>query len=363
MRWTLRGRRGSAGGNAELDASLSQAWEAAARVVGKMIDLPAGKEALLANSGLSQESTTGLPAPAGTTLPTARHRRRRLVLGSAAVATLTAAAVVVAAIAVPGAGHQGTGASAVDTAYVIKRVDSALTAAGSGEVAQMTLTVTPGGDTTRTITAEEWSYGDQWRSVTNSPRGHPVYDIGFTTSSGYTVVSYPTRTWARQPRLFRPGGRRVLLPPGSPSCEAELADAFPIVTRLGQPGTSFAAGELPATVATDLRTAVSCGALTVAGRQHVGGTEAIELTSRPDSADSAAIWVNPDTYLPVRVVIGLSPAHGRGQPVLQLTADITWLKPTAQNLANLSVPIPAGFRHILFETFGCGSSRSPGEHC
>jgi hypothetical protein len=32
--------------------------------------------------------------------------------------------------------------------------------------------------------------------------------------------------------------------------------------------------------------------------------------------------------------------------VLQRTADITWLKPTAQNLDKLTVPIPAGFRQV-----------------
>jgi hypothetical protein len=35
-----------------------------------------------------------------------------------------------------------------------------------------------------------------------------------------------------------------------------------------------------------------------------------------------------------------------GAPVLQLTADISWLPPTARNLAMLSVPIPAGFRQV-----------------
>jgi len=52
----------------------------------------------------------------------------------------------------------------------------------------------PGG----AITTEEWSYGDQWRSIASSPTGKLVYDEGFSTSSGYTLVSYLARTWARQ---------------------------------------------------------------------------------------------------------------------------------------------------------------------
>ena len=31
---------------------------------------------------------------------------------------------------------------------------------------------------------------------------------------------------------------------------------------------------------------------------------------------------------------------------LRQTADITWLQPTAQNLAKLTVPVPAGFRRV-----------------
>ena len=95
-------------------------------------------------------------------------------------------------------------------------------------------------------------------------------------------------------------------------------------------------------VATALRTAVSCGTLTVAGRQLVDGTEAIELKSRPGSLIAETIWVSPDTYLPVRVVTRSAP----GAPALQQTANFTWLPPTAQNLAKLAVPVPAGFRRV-----------------
>jgi hypothetical protein len=92
-------------------------------------------------------------------------------------------------------------------------------------------------------------------------------------------------------------------------------------------------------VATALHTAVSCGSLVVAGRQTVGGTETIKLTSRTGSPLSETIWVSPSTYLPVRVV-------ARAALGLQQTADFTWLQPTAQNLAKLAVPIPAGFRKV-----------------
>jgi hypothetical protein len=76
MRWRLRDRHGLGdGGDAELDARLSQAWEAAAAAVGKTLDLQAGKEALLAGSGLSRERTADLPAPAVLIRRTGRRRR------------------------------------------------------------------------------------------------------------------------------------------------------------------------------------------------------------------------------------------------------------------------------------------------
>ena len=217
---------------------------------------------------------------------------------------------------------------------MVKRVDSALSAAGPGDIAQITVTpsgaVVPGGTTTTT------TYGDQWRSVTYSAAGHLVYDEGFSASSVYTLVNYQTRTWARQPGLSRPTG----LVPGPGGCQLVVIKALPLLLRPKLPGEGASASPLPA--ATALRTAISCGTLVMAGRQRVDGIEAIKLTSRPDSQIPETIWVSPDTYLPVRVVIRPAP----GQPGPSLTADITWLPATAQNLARLTVPVPAGFRQV-----------------
>jgi hypothetical protein len=247
------------------------------------------------------------------------RRRRRLALRSAAAVTaaLAAGAVALAVVVVPGARHGGTGGPVVDAAYVVERVDSALSAAGAAEIAQITVTtrgaLRPGG----TTSAEEWSYGGQWRSVTYSPAGHLVYDEGFSSSSVYTLVSYLTQTWARGPGPGRPAA----LAPDQRGCESPL----------------------PATVIGALRAAISCVTLTEAGRQRIDGIEAIELTSRPDSKISATAWVSPRTYLPVR--IDIRPASGKSGPWQE--ADITWLPPTAQNLANkLIVPIPRGFPRV-----------------
>ena len=146
--------------------------------------------------------TADLRAPAGLTYRTVRRRRRRLALRSmtGGVAVLAAGAAALAVIVLPRV--NGTGQQAVDAAYVVKSVSNALTTAAPGTIAQMTITTSGGPN--GTTTAEEWSNGSEWRSVTYSSPGHPAYDDGYSTASGYTLVSYLTRTWAREAGLGRP---------------------------------------------------------------------------------------------------------------------------------------------------------------
>jgi len=291
------------------------------------------------------DQSGGLPGPARLTRQVASRSRRRLALGSVAgvAAALAAASVALVAVQVPDARQHET-QRAITAAYVVKRVDDALTAAGPTEITQMTVTasgtVTPGGTNTPT-TAREWSYGNQWRSAIYSATGHPLYDDGISTSSVDTVVSFQTRTWARQPALRRP----AKLAPGQRGCRQAVA-ALPWLFQPALPGVSLIGSSvslLP--TATALRTAISCGTLGMAGRQRIDGIEAIELSSRPGSPIAETIWANPHTYLPVRVVVRLA----FGNAVLQRTADITWLRPTAPNVARLAVPIPAGFRRVPFD--------------
>jgi hypothetical protein len=298
--------------------------------------------------------TADLRAPAGLlNRAEQRRRRRRLAVRSAggAAAALTAGAAALAVVMVPGGVGLGTSAgAAVDAAYVVKHVGNALNAAEPGDIAQMTITTTGAGflgGKAATTTAEEWSYGNQWRAITYSSPGHPVYDEGANASSVYTLVSYLTKTWARESGVGQP----TPLPSGFTATKHGCTPAFtdlPLLFRFGLPGIGTTASSLPSTVATALRTAVSCGSLEAAGHQQVDGVNAIELKSRADSFMSETIWVNPSTYLPVRVVVQPSP----GGPGLQQTADISWLPATAQNLAKLTVPIPAGFRQVTFAQAG-----------
>jgi hypothetical protein len=286
---------------------------------------------------------TGRPGSAITTARTiGPAASRRLAVGAVTgvAAVLTAGAVAWAAAGVPGVSRGSAAAPAHPAAYVVKRVDSALTAADPGEIAQMTVTIAgavSGGQGAAT-TAEEWSYGDQWRTVTYSPAGQQLYDE-VSTGSVYTVISYPARTWARQ--SWQGQGPAPLS--GPRSCGPVLG-VLPLLFVPGVPGGG-ALGSSPETVARDLRAAISCGSLTVAGSQRVNGIDATELASRPGSTVTETVWVSPGTYLPVRVVIRPAPGQS-GRP--SQTANIAWLPPAPQNLALLTAPVPAGFSQVPF---------------
>jgi hypothetical protein len=289
-------------------------------------------------------------APAGLIRRLERRRRRRLALRSAGVATvLTAAAVALVAVLLPGAFLGGSTGSAASAAYVVKKVDNALTAAEPGEMAQMTVTTTSPelSGTGQTVKAEEWSYDGRWRSVVYSADGQPAYDEGLNGSSVYTVVSYLTRTWGRQSMRSLPASPAVpaVPPQKSTGCGPAFTN-LPMLFREELPSTGLSVTSPPATVAASVRTAISCGALAEDGRQVVNGMATIRLTSRMSSPLAETIWIDPGTYLPVRVVTR-SPD---GLPAIQQTANIAWLRPTARNLAELGVGIPAGFHEVsLFD--------------
>jgi hypothetical protein len=113
---------------------------------------------------------------------------------------------------------------------------------------------------------------------------------------------------------------RATLPPSRPP---------PSTTPRCGPGIQIGAGGWPAFIRHDL----GCGEFRVAGRQRVGGVQVVKLTG----SDGIVLWVNPATYLPVRVITGgLEPSP----------MDFRWLAPTAASLAPLSVRVPAGFRQV-----------------
>jgi hypothetical protein len=96
----------------------------------------------------------------------------------------------------------------------------------------------------------------------------------------------------------------------------------------------------PAYWAADIKKALSCGEYTTSGTGRVDGVNAIKLIPVRPGVMSAVLWVDPSTYLPVRVATEI------GERPTGQVKDVQWLPPTAANLADLTAPIPAGFVQV-----------------
>jgi hypothetical protein len=83
-----------------------------------------------------------------------------------------------------------------------------------------------------------------------------------------------------------------------------------------------------------IRTELSCGELTPAGRQQVDGVDAIKFTGQHDGP---TLWVNPATYLPVRL---------KTDAGIAFQTDFGWLSPTVARLDQLNLTVPAHFRRV-----------------
>jgi hypothetical protein len=313
-----------------------------------------------------------------------RHRQRKIALRAAAAGTAVVAAGVLATAALPGAaprpGHQARPASAgaaaqtstaqtptgqtstgqtpvaQTAAYVSGHAERALAAAQRGNLVEQIRTVGQnyplgltqvlsyhinGGGTGHVVeqagpTASQeniWSYRGQLREQGLDATGQPVFDASSTTSqspdgsrtvmnvSG-TGVDYTTRTWWRS------------------SLQLSLPAAA------GQ--TACASAFLPAPVGTTLdwaaaiRTALSCGHFQLAGHEQIGTVNAIKLVSaKVDGPYTETLWVDPSTYLPMRLTWNWLDPRAQGPGTL--TGDFQWVKPTQDNLGALKVAVPGGF--------------------
>jgi hypothetical protein len=94
--------------------------------------------------------------------------------------------------------------------------------------------------------------------------------------------------------------------------------------------------------------ALSCHVFALAGNQNVNGIDTIKLVRKPQYGIGETLWVDPTSYLPVRITTTFQQAHKR--PAVQ-TDNFRWLSPTTGNLAALHAAgqrgtIPAGFRSL-----------------
>jgi hypothetical protein len=306
-----------------------------------------------------------------------RHRQRTIALRAAVAGTAVVAAGVLATgvlvtAALPGAaprpGHQDRPASAAGTAqtsaqtpvtqtaaFVSNHTERALAAAQRANLVEEIHTAGQnyplgltqvlsfpinGGGTGHLVkqagpTASQenaWSYRGQLREQGLDAAGKPLFDASSTTAqspdgsrtvmnvSG-TGVDYTSRTWWRS-------SLQLSLPAtGQTTC----ASAFlppPVGTTL-----DWAAA---------IRTALSCGHFRLAGHEQIGTVNAIKLVSaKVDGPYTAAVWVDPSTYLPVQLTWNWLDPRAQGPGTL--TGDFRWVQPTQGNLGALKVTVPGGF--------------------
>jgi hypothetical protein len=272
---------------------------------------------------------------------------RTAVAGAAAIAAVTA---LVIALVVP-SGHGGTSArhagrplQALTAAYVIGRTETALSAAASGD--WVVHVHTSYGSKGRTILDFDNGYSlaaqqqDTWyhgpdsngplRSQGFTAAGQPVFDSGVVqTPDVYTttVVDYQARIWWREAQHVTPWTP-------TPASALTCGDV-----------QNFAVSMDPTYWAADIRKSLACGQFTTSGSEQVDGINAIKLTPVRPGVMAAALWVDPSTYLPMRVAVEMR-SPGIHRVFARTMEDVQWLPPTAANLAKLTVPVPPGFAQV-----------------
>jgi hypothetical protein len=255
--------------------------------------------------------------------------RRRNALAIAATGTAAAVAGATAGFALT-AGTPGTGPIET-TAYVVNHVSSAL--AATDAIGYTTARYSGAGAigffSNRVV---EWEFGDRSRQLIESSAGQPLVDNSARPQDGRGAiisVHYPSRDWMS---ITVPSSELPRPPGGNNRCEADFLSAF------AAPNTAADWKQI-------IQAGLACGMFTVAGRQWVDGVDAIKLTGHKPAAGTT-IWVDPSSYLPVRLTgrVQLISGGTAKQDADELTIDFRWLPPTRANLKELTAPIPKGFR-------------------
>jgi hypothetical protein len=295
--------------------------------------MTANLEEMLAE-GLARYAET-VTAPSGL-VASARARRRRRLVARSGLAAASAVAVALGMVALATGGSTGEPRVLTD-AYVVKEVQAALAAtdANDGKV----MHATTGGSA---MPAESWAYRDAAVDRLYGPRGQATVAIGYLISgdsAAYTFVNYATRTWAG----YHQGTA------GAPFLPASLA-GLALTPQCGASSPASPGGTL--SWPDYLRSELACGVLHYAGNATVNGVRAIVLDRAPAVSAHGMkerLWVNAQTYLPVRAVVQEVPGrYPMPEPgvLYRTTTDFQWLPPTQANLAKVALPIPAGFHQV-----------------
>ena len=261
--------------------------------------------------------------------------RRRTARAVAAIGTATAAAAAgtAAALAVTAGPAGGPAAGPAETtAYVVSHVSSALAVTGMIDYTSVHFTA-PKNALPAFVSnvTDAWRFGNRFRELTETNGGQLRTESWVRTGRGKPTliyVDYSQRTWGE----YALSGSQ---PPagGTDICRSLVVPVFSTL--------HMSAADWKSIIESGLR----CGLYRVAGHQRVNGVDAIKLTTRP-AEGGTVLWVDPHTYLPVRMETAVQVVTPRSVTPADIWTDFHWLPPTRVNLAQLTATIPAGFRHV-----------------
>jgi hypothetical protein len=269
-------------------------------------------------------------------LHAARARRRHRVARRACLAGGTALAVSIATVLAVSSGKPQP--QMTTDAYVVGKVQAAITAAGANHGLVMR-SVTSNPATGKTV---RWSYQDQvlaqWYGTHETAQEDSSYVVSARLLS-LTGVNYADQTWSTDQWRIDPGNQVFTLPSGpgqvflAPSCQKA---GYSVLSSLSWPAY--------------LRSALTCGDFRYAGHATLNGQNVLVLDNAPSSGtthESDRLWIDPETYLPIREVQQVVPGTPLGFAMPgdydPITTDFSWLPPTQANIAKVSLPVPAGF--------------------
>jgi hypothetical protein len=269
-----------------------------------------------------------------------RQRRRKMATRTAlACGTAAVAATAVIVAAGPGRGLPAP-VQARATAYVMWRMRNAL--ADKNAVIRTEFTFSPAFPA---IT--QWTYHKNERSVQTGVLHVPGVPWAQGTVhwvDGTTVIN-GKRAWIEadyRQREWYTTGQSLILPNG---CKSSL--------DLAEFNQTNWATFVPQTL--------SCGRLRVAGHAWIDGKPAIRIVGSMTERNwwgghgegrgplkvYATMYVDPSTYLPVRVIWSNWTHWRDGKPLHgTITEQISALAPTPANVAKASITIPARFRRV-----------------
>lgn len=292
------------------------------------------------------EQVTVRPRPGLAREAYRRYRTRRRTTRTVAV---TGTAVVAAAGTAVGLGAAGSGTNTIateTTAYVVSHANSALSSVN--KIAYTDTRYTLGSASSRNYdSGPAWVYKGRSRYTVLTSGGKRYFDAGDTLTSYEDVelaVNYPDRTWHRQEL-------REKIPPTPNLCSSR-----------GRVLLVLEGPNLISQFKAEIESGLRCGVFTVAGRQRVGGIDALKLVAQIPLSSlktpwmTQTLWIDPSTFLPVQTQLNThghmftfipgSPSPNKEDPVRLVTTRFTWLPPTKHNLALLTPPIPQGFRQV-----------------